>query len=171
MNTEINTFYQLLKRNPREKNKFYKRLREVKNEEDLINFIDMELIPLTKKKGFYFTRNDLLKYMGKSVKKLSEEELLEVCGAGDTSPINKKMLSLLLTGISFSSNIPVTHAMINEHTSLVNENQKNTPRPEENQVEGYDIKKVFNRCGEIYTLYEHKKTGAQIIVKEGDNRQ
>ena len=80
MNSEIKKFYDYLIENSEFQAKLQKNLKNIHTNEDLKDFIKLEVMPLAKEKNYKFTVDDLIKYEEKSLKNLTSEDLLNVSG-------------------------------------------------------------------------------------------
>ena len=95
MNNNIKKFYKYLAEHAELKEKIQKNSKNIHTEQELKNFIKLEVMPLAKELNYKFTQEDLINYEKESLQHLTNEDLLNV--AGGISP-----KSLILSGGLFS---------------------------------------------------------------------
>ena len=138
MNNNIKKFYKYLAKHTELLEMIQKNLKNIHTEQELKNFIKLEVMPLAKKLNYKFTQEDLINYEKESLQHLTSEDLLNV--AGGISPksliLSGGLFSLVLLGSGALSGTTV-HAAIptNVVKNSVDNHLKNNGQTLNNQKE------------------------------------
>ena len=194
MKETIRAFYDKLIEENKVSKELLEKIKKVKNEEDLKELFNEEIIPLAKQNGYEFTEEELLNYEKNQLKKISEEDLENIAGgavlrsflmAGGISALAMIGLGSISSGVTnatVSKNIIENSVGIleedktsdgnplqqTEETSKKEETKKETliKTPQKVEVKEKKVEKTSDSAKEKETSISLKESQKKVEAKE-----
>ncbi|MDQ5984261.1 MAG: hypothetical protein RUMPE_01307 [Eubacteriales bacterium SKADARSKE-1] len=155
------------------------KLKRIANEEDLKNFIKLEIIPIINSKKLEITEKDLLEYEKESMKKLNREDLLDISGGFSPRSLilaggfaSLAMLALGSTGNLSAHAVIDRDIVLSSAEELQKEDDSQKGANQEDKKEGKDKEKEYetlspqqqNQVGKVASTSDETKIVPSLVA-------